>query len=344
MWQVGLMTKRLGFWCLGVLPFLVVHLTACVNVPQQTANMKAAGVEHLTAGQLRDMVLQSAGGFAQAVELTADSVRAANPDPRVRRRALQWKVVAARNIREAALLSDPLLGRVVGVERVARVEPRIHEFAAAHPVDPLTLGRTSVMAADSALLRHVGGGIGGTMAATYWSMRDVADRASSINDALGKELRWNIELLAHDLAQLPAVDSTLGGLRSSLDRIAALADTLPTLVSGERAVVLEALHAELATLTVEIDAMRLETLEAVSGERVAVIEAIARERLALLDAVTRERLATLAAVDSILSGAIDHSERLVDHIFWRLLQVGAVAFVLLFIAAVVLLRMRRPAR
>jgi hypothetical protein len=175
-------------------------------------------------------------------------------------------------------------------------------------------------------------------------MRDVADRASSINDALGKELRWNIELLAHDLAQLPAVDSTLGGLRSSLDRIAALADTLPTLVSGERAVVLEALHAELATLTVEIDAMRLETLEAVSGERVAVIEAIARERLALLDAVTRERLATLAAVDSILSGAIDHSERLVDHIFWRLLQVGAVAFVLLFIAAVVLLRMRRPAR
>jgi hypothetical protein len=199
------------------------------------------------------------------------------------------------------------------------------------------------MAADSAMLRPVGGGIGGTMAATYWSARDIADRASSINDALGKELRWNIELLAHDLATLPGVDSTLGGLRNSLDRIAALADTLPALVSGERAVVLEALHNELATLTAAIDGMRRETIDVVSAERVAVIDAIARERLALLNAVTSERLATLAAVDSMLIGAIDHSEHLVDHVFWRLLQLGAMTFVLVFVAAVILVRMRRPA-
>lgn len=386
------MTKPFGLCSQRALVMLVALSASCVSVPQQTANMKSAGVEHLTAAQLRDMLLQFGGEFTQAIELTADSVRAASADPRVRYRALQWKVAAARNIREAALLSDPLLGLadvwlftvqarmfvesppptyevlpsgfqnvavevmreqearagqlatdVVGVERATRAERRILEFATAHPIDPLTLGRTSVMAADSTLLRHVGGGIGGTMAATYWSMRDVADRASSINDALGKELRWNIELLAHDLATLLGVDSTLGGLRNSLDRIAALADTLPALVSGERAVVLEALHDELATLTAEIDDMRRETLDAVSAERVAVIEAIARERVALLDAVTSERLATLAAVDSILIGAIDHSERLVDHIFWRLLQLGAVAFVLVFVAAVILVRMRRPA-
>jgi len=389
--KVELVMKISGPFGRGVLVGLVAFSAACVSVPQQTANMKAAGVEHLTAAQLRDMLLQYAGEFTQAIELTADSMRATNDDPEVRHRALQWKVVSARSIREAALLSDPLLGladvwlftvqarrfvesppppydvlpgphravaiemmrrqeqrarqlaiNVVGAERAEAFGPRVLEFAAEHPIDPLTLGRTSVMAADSAVLRHMGGGIGGTMAATYWSMRDVADRASSINDALGKELRWNIELLAHDLAALPGVDSTLSGVRNSLDRVAALADTLPTLVSGERAVVLEALHTELATLTAEIDAMRLETLDAVSGERVAVIEAIARERLALLDAVTSERLATLAAVDSILIGAIDHSESLVDHIFWRLLQFGAVAFVLLFVAAVILLRVRRP--
>jgi hypothetical protein len=246
-------------------------------------------------------------------------------------------------MREQEARAYQLAADVVGEERAARAERRIIDFAAEHPIDPLTLGRTSVMAADSTLLRHVGGGIGGTMAATYWSMRDVADRASSINDALGKELRWNIELLAHDLATLPTVDSTLSGLRGSLDRIAALADTLPALVSGERAVVLEALHDELATLTAVIDEMRLETLDAVSGERVAVLEAITRERLALLDAVTEERLATLATVDSMLIGAIDHSEHLVDHVFWRLLQLGAVAFVALFVAVVILLRLRRPA-
>ncbi|MGD8726989.1 MAG: hypothetical protein PVH40_05040, partial [Gemmatimonadales bacterium] len=327
--------------------------------------MKRAGIEHLTAGQLRDIVLQFADDFIQAVEHTADSVRATSDDPRVQRRALQWKLASARSVREAALVSDPLLGLVdvwlftiqarmfiesppdalavlppeygdaalrvlsdqeararrlaidiAGEERVLQFEPRLLEYAAEHPINPLTLARTSVLAADSALLAPVGGGIGGTIAATHWSVREVNDRLASVNDALSEELRWNIELLAHDLATLPAVDSTLGGVKNSLDRLAALADTLPTLVGGERAVVLEALHTELATLTTAIDDMRLETLDAVSAERLAVLDAIARERVAVLEAISQERLATLAAVDSILIGAIDHSDRLVDHVFW----------------------------
>jgi hypothetical protein len=364
-----------------------------VSVPQQTANMQRAGIEHLTAAQLRAMVLQYADEFAQAVELTADSVRTAVDDPALRYQALLLKSTSVHHMRQAALISDPLLGLVdvwlyavqlrmfvespppgyggfgqehrlmtlevlrrmerravelatntVGAERVERFTPRLLDYAAEYPIDPLTLGRTSIMAADSAVLRPVGGGVGGTMAATYWSMRDVADRAAAINATLGKELRWNIELLAYDVARMPVVDSTLMSVRSSLDRIAALADTLPMLVSGERAVVLGVLHTELADLTAAIDAMRLETLGAVSAERVAVLEVIARERVALLDAITLERVATLTAVDSILTGAIDHSEQLVDHIVWRLVQVLAVGLVLLVIAAVILLRVWRPSR
>ncbi len=377
-------------WALLPLAFLGA---ACVSVPQQTPNMKHVGIEHLTATQLRELVLQFADEFAQAVELTADSVRAAVDDPVLRYQALLLKSTAVRHMRQAALISDPLLGLVdvwlyavqlrmfvespqvgyggfgdehrsmalevlgrmegrgaelatktVGAERVEQFEPRLHEFAALHPVDPLTLGRTSIMAADSAVLRPVGGGVGGAMAATYWSMRDVADRAEAIDASLGKELRWNIELLAHDLARMPVVDSTLTSVRSSLDRLATLADTLPMLVSGERTAVLDALHVELSDLTAAIEAMRLETLGAVSAERVAVLEAVARERVALLDAITLERMATLAAVDSILTGAIDHSEQLVDHIVWRLVQVLAVGLVLLVIAAVIVARVWRPAR
>ncbi len=376
----------------GALVPVLALAAACVSVPTQSPSMKRAGIEDITAGQLREMVLQYAEEFAQAAELTADSVRSVEGDPEVRYRALKWKAVTVRHVREAALISDPLLGladvwlyavqlrmfvesppptydvlpgpargaalqftqrmeararglatQTVGAEAVERFEPRLHEFATAHPIDPLTLGRTSILAADSAMLRPVGGGIGGAIGATYWSMRDVADRAGAINDALGRELRWNMELLAHDLARSPVVDSTIGSVRTSLERIAALADTLPTLVSGERAVVLEALHTELAVLTTAIDAMRLETLDAVTAERVAVLEAVARERVAVLDAITQERLATLAAMDSIVTRAIDHSENLVDHIFWRMIQLVAVVLVLLVVALAIILRVRRPA-
>jgi hypothetical protein len=371
---------------------LLVVAAGCVSVPSQSPTMKRVGVETVTATQLREIVLQFATEFGHAAELLGDSIRRANPNPDIQYRALQWQSMAVRNIREAALVSDPLLAmldvwlftvqlrsfvesppprydilpgghraaaiellrdqeqkaralvvRVVGEERATAFEPRLMRFAADHPIDASTLNRTSVMAADTATLRGVGGGIGGAIGATYWSMRDVADRAGSINDALGKELRWHLELLAYDLARMPAVDSTLTSVRLSLDRIAALADTLPPLVSGERAMVLDALHTELATLTRAIDAMRLGTLDAVTAERMALLEVVVRERVAVLDAITRERAAMMAEMDSIVARAIGQSENLVDHIFWRMIQLVAIVLVLLAVALAIILRARRPA-
>jgi hypothetical protein len=388
MMSIPVTSPRLALAFLGLLG------VACVSVPTQTPNMERAGVKQVTASQLREIVLQFAEEWAEAVELTADSIRLVSDDPAVQYRALLWKATSVHQMRRAALLSDPLLGLIdawlytiqlrhfmespqpkygmieedsirvvavdflrrmelrarglavslVGEESVTRFEPRLLDYAAEHPINPLNLGRISIMAADSAMLRPVGGGLGGTMAATYWSMRDVADRISALDATLGKELRWNVELLTHDLAGMPIVDSTLTSVRTSLDRIAALADTLPALVSGERTAVLEALHGELADLTSAIESMRLATLETVSGERTAVLEALARERVAVLEAVTAQRIATLVAVDSILAGTLDRSERLVDHIIWRLAQLLAVGLVVLLIAAVIVVRVWRPSQ
>ena len=306
---------------------LLMVAAGCVSVPSQSPSMKRAGVEDITATELREQVLQYAEDFGQAVERLADSLRAASDRPEDQYRALLWKSTSIANVREAALISDPLLAlldvwlyarqvrdfiadpppayhvesreaqaaavalfdelerdaralavRVVGEEPVAAFEPRLEEFAARHPIDPHNLNRTSILSADTITMRRVGGGIGGAIGATYWSMRDVADRAGAINDALGKELRWNVELIVHELSRMPLVDSTLTSLHTSLDRIGALADTLPTLVSGEREAVLEALHVEVAALTRSVNSMRMETLDAVTAERVAIVEAIVAMR------------------------------------------------------------------
>ncbi len=386
------MTRINGLLCGAALAALVALAAVGCGVPRQTANMKRAGIETLSATQLRELVLAFTAEFSKTVEHTADSIIAVSDDPLARRRAVEWKLTLVRNVREAALVSDPLLGlidvwlftvqvrlflesppperqplpsqylvvaldvmqrqeaearrlaiSVAGADRVEAFEPRLLEFAAAHPIDPLTLSRTSIIAADSVLLRPVGGGLGATMAATYWSMRELDDRLTSLDATLGKELRWNMQLLAYDIAELPVVDTALTGILRSLERITALTDTIPSLVSGERAAVLEALHAELATLTAAIDAMRRETLESVSGERAAVLDAVARERLALLAAVTQERIATIASVDSMLMRALDRSERLVDHVFWRVLQLGAAGLAVVLVAAWMVWRRLRPA-
>jgi hypothetical protein len=376
----------------GASLFIVLVLAAgCVSVPSQSPSMKSAGVEGITATELREQVLQYATDFGQAVERLADSIRAEAESPEGQYRALLWKSTSIANVREAALISDPLLAmldvwlytrqvryfmedppreysvespevqaaavalfedlerearamavRVVSEEAVVAFEPRLDQFAVEHPIDPHNLNRTSILSADTTTMRRVGGGIGGAIGATYWSMRDVADRAGAINDALGKELRWNVELMAYELSRMPLVDSTMTSLSTSLDRIGALADTLPTLVSGERAAVLEALHVELTALTRSINTMRHETVDAISDERVAVVEAIVMQRVAVLEAITSERIATMAAMDSIVVRAIDQSENLVDHIFWRLIQLVVVVLVLLVVGLVVVLRVRRP--
>ena len=359
-----------GRRCVGGAAMLL--LAACVSVPSQTPTMEQAGIKDVTATQLREMVLQFATDYGQAVERLSDSLALSARNPEEEYRALLWKATAMRNIREAELVSDPLLALLdvwlytyqmrhflespppeyevrrpdhhavaiemlreqeerarrmviglVGVEKVEAFEPKLARFAAAHPIDPITLNRTSIMSADSLVLRDVGGGIGGAIGATYWSMRDVADRAGAINDALGKELRWNLQLMVYELSRTPLVDSTLTSVRTSLESIAALADTLPPLVSGEREAVLEALHTELATLTREINGMRMETIDAVSAERLAVLASITEHRIAVLTALTQERMATVAALDTVLIRAIDHSNNLVDHIFWRLIQLLA---------------------
>ncbi len=368
-------------------------LTACLKVPTQTPTMKQVGVEHITATQLREMVLEYATQFGHAVEFVSDSIIRTNSDATVQYRALMWKSVSIATVREAALISDPLLAlvdvwlytvqmtafvesppesydtlpeeyrevalalvrrlrtrardlavHVVGPEVAARAEPKIEAFAAANPIDPITLNRASIMSADSSTLRQVGGGIGGAIGATYWSMRDVADRAGAINDALGKELRWNLQLMAYELAQMPVVDSTLTSVRSSLDRLSALADTLPPLVSGERAAVLDALHTELANLTRSIDAMRIGTLDAVTQERVAVMEALTMQRIAVIASVHEQRIATLMAMDSIVTRAIGQSNEVVDHIFWRAFQLMAVLGVGVVVLVLLVLRGRRDGR
>jgi hypothetical protein len=48
-------------------------------------------------------------------------------------------------------------------------------------------------------------------------------------------------------------------------------------------------------------------------------------------------------MDSIVARAIGQSENLVDHIFWRMIQLVAIVLVLLAVALAIILRARRPA-
>lgn len=361
--------------CAGVIPLTLVA-AACIRVPQQSAVMERVGTIEVSATELRELVVQFGREFTRTVEVTADSLSAAAGDPRVHHATLVWKTLVARDVRRATLLDDPIValadvwalsrqmqayfgsapaqavfgdGQPIALatatrlehlahELVARVagdsvamdfEPRLQHFVDQNPIDPETFTRRSILAADTVETAHPTGGVGVAVGGTFWAAKTVGDRLAEFDDILGKELRWNLELLAHDLAASPGVDTTLRSVHRLLDRLGGLADTLPLLASAERAAVLAEVHEEM-----------LAALGALSAEREAVLTAVTAERIAVLEALTRERIASIAAVDSVMARTLERSERLVDHVFWRLGQLLATLAVLVVVGVLVVLRVR----
>lgn len=370
------------------LVLLTLFAVACVRVPQQSAVMERAGTVEVSATELREVVVQFGREFTRTVEVTADSLAAA--DPQVHYATLLWKTLVAREVRRAALLDDPLVAladvwalsrqmqayfesgpaqvtlgdrrayaletatriellahalvtRIVGDSVSTAFEPRLQRFVDENPIDPATFTRRSILAADTVETPDPTGGVGLAVAGTFWAAKTVGDRLGEFDDILGKELRWNLELLAYDLAKTPAVDTTLRNVHLLLGRLGTLTDTLPLLAAGERAAVLAAVHEELILALRMIREERIATVSAVSTERQAILAAVTAERIAVLEAITRERIATLAALDSVMARTLERSEGLVDHMFWRLGQLLALLVVLVAVGVLVVPRLRTRA-
>ena len=243
-----------------------------------------------------------------------------------------WTTALATATRLEGLAHELAL-RIAGDSVTAAFEPRLQDFVSRNPIDPQTFTRRSILVADTAETGVPSGGVGVAVGGTFWAAKTVGDRLAEFDDILGKELRWNLELLAHDLAASPGVDSTMRSVQRALHRVDALADTLPPALRA-------AVHEELVMVLGALRQERIATVDALSGERAAILAAVTVERIAVLEAVTRERIATLAAVDSIMARTLERSEDLVDHVFWRLGQLLAVLVGLVVVGALIVVRVR----
>jgi hypothetical protein len=91
---------------------LPLALAACPKAPTQTASMEAAPNVDVSADQLQMQVYAQGQRLSGMIAVAADSIERATADPRVRRRALEWKLAATPLVQEASLRDDPLVAAV----------------------------------------------------------------------------------------------------------------------------------------------------------------------------------------------------------------------------------------
>jgi hypothetical protein len=160
---------------------------------------------------------------------------------------------------------------------------------------------------------------------------------------LPKQARWEAELLLLDVAEIDAIARPLDDFAvasGSMARMAAMAEHLPAVVGQERVALERLIQYERHESLAALERMRSATLGDFQQERVTLLDAVGHERTIVLDALREERLAiseqlstevgtALASVDTITDDRTreigQEGRHLVDHFFWRLLQLCVAA-------------------
>jgi len=219
------------------------------------------------------------------------------------------------------------------------LEAMIETWAEANPIEGMLFGRIAISADIADQIASDAGSALASIGRLTDDLTDLSVRLGMINEHLLKQARWQAELLLADIAGVPAVRGVatdvervavatrgladtfrtgaalLEGTEERLgQRLARAAEATTTFVRDERETVLSELSAELDRLTVELH-------EVLQAELHAAGAAYDRERPKLLAEV--EGLG-----DRLIARSSGELRGLIDHLFWRALQLLAVAFIL----------------
>ena len=353
-------------------------LSGCRTMaPQQATVIEEVGDVDVSRQRLRVAAMNSMYLYMSSVELTADSIIGTATDPDVRRNALAWKTNAIPAIQRAMLYPDPLVAFVDGwamtvqmreyfeegngrglfgpeqphavsssrrmematdTAVAARLQPEVYDrlrrfvydWAAQYPLDnPLFLRRSLTEAVAEELGEVRAGGLG-TVGSMAEMAQDFQQMAQVYAGYMPKEILWQSELLIASLTDSLRFDTLL----AAIDRMAVMEATTsflretPALLAEEREAVFREVQEERIEMLREIDRQRLMTLqEILAWARV--------EREAML-----EEMASIVGNEGEALGEITRA--VVDHVFLRLLQVGAVLVLLALLGFWVIRRARIP--
>jgi hypothetical protein len=233
---------------------------------------------------------------------------------------------------------------------------KMEAWVAAHPLYTGLSGRS---AADDDLIKRAAESDLGALAsikALQEGLGDITARLDSYNTYLPKQARWQAELLVSDLAHNPefgAAFSNFAAVSKALDRTSNNLDRLPQLASTARNVALADIDNQRLAAQSFLTQERVEVIEALSQQRIAAMSDLRGERLAatadlrserqtVLDAVQAEEMAAVHDLQMLSQQTLNdfdrRSRRVVDHVFWRAIELVLMTLLLCFLIGWALLR------
>jgi hypothetical protein len=331
--------------------------------------MAAMAKEDVTVYQLRAMDYELAAEFAQLVAACVSGIVEHTDDLQVKDRAYQWRMWAAPQARAAAFDQDPFAGlvelwalagqqrdyfaegggkssfgdqqgcaldttrhleeeaeqlasRVMAAEDLERVAKSVRTWVDEHPIEGQLYVRPTARADLAGLVPEATQGGLKAVGSMEETLRDLTDRVTILTVQMPVEARWQAEYLTNHLFE----ERVQGPTDSVVDAMREMTGFLGEFEST--------LAAQTATL-----------LDGFARERVAIFDAVGEERAEILAAIEEERTSIMTKLDAQLISAtteLDNVGRgLIDHFFVRLIEVLAVAGVVMILTVLLVLVLLR---
>jgi hypothetical protein len=215
------------------------------------------------------------------------------------------------------------------------------------------------MSIDADLIRRTYNDDLGSLAslkALQESLGDITARLDTYNTYLPKQARWQAELLVSDLAHGPEFGTAAANflvLTQALDKTSNNLDRMPQLAAAARQVALGDLNNQRTAAESFLRQERAQVFDQLTQQRVAAVADLHSERLAatadlrgerqiVLDSLHSEEVAAMHDLNVLsqqtLNDVDQRSRRLVDHLFWRAVELILGALLVAFLIAWALLR------
>lgn len=276
--------------------------------------------------------------------------------PRIKEGFGQLQAIPSATIKKMDAEMERLILTAAPSANISYLRQTISAWAAAHPIQAGLNGRES---ADADLIRQTSQEELGALAsikALQESMGDITARLDSYNAYLPKQARWQAELMVMDLTRAPEMGSAatnftlltraLVNTSNNLDRLPDLAGKAREValadVQGQRLAAQEFLREERGQIIDALTQQRVAAMADLRGERLAATADLRGERQIILDSLHTEETGAMKDLNSLSQKTLDdfdkRSHRLIDHLFWRALELVLIAIAFTFFLVWVFLR------
>ena len=244
-----------------------------------------------------------------------------------------------------------LVTSLVGSERAKARRADMYSWAREHPQQSLSFRRQSGMTGAAILTaKGLGGGGLSSVGQIDETVRDLSDRLTIYIEQIPKEIRWNSRLLALELNRdiIAPLKTNVESIDTSLAKIQALLDSTPDLIGSERELVRRDFDGKLDETMKAVDAQRIATVEVLQEERMILLQELSQLLDASLATLDQERVQLVSDLEAITARSIEQgaqeSRVLVDHLFWRVLQIVLIAVVLFTFSSILIKHLFRERR